>query len=202
MSKNILPTKEEIAEELKQITIYPSGKKNQGSKPINGEEALKEESLGKTNGYRIAFGVIATVAAASLLRDPEVQPDPTALNQAIGTTGELLMLAGGIIGAMGKEKAQELGRDIQEAWNSGKEARKEFGDQLKTAFVNGVSNTRKEGKKVGKNLQSFTRRTISNLSKNKSSDLEATFEVYRPKQDGKEGVELSYIEFTKRNGRS
>lgn len=202
MSKNILPTKEELVEELKQITIYPSGKNNEGSKPVNGEEALKEESLGKKNGYRIAFGVVASVAAASLLRDPEFQPDPTALNQAVGTAGELLMFAGGVIGAMGKEKAQELGQHVQEAWNEGKEARKEFGDKLKTAFVNGVSNTRKEGKKVGKKLQSFTRKTISNLSKSKSSDLETTFEVYSPKKDGQEGVELSYIEFNKRKGRS
>lgn len=206
MTERKLPTSDEIRKEIENITIYPCGKDNIGKKPVKGEQILSQDNSSRLEkGLRVAGGAAAFAAFCSLIpaetitESGEILYDYSSwLHDNLGTAGQFLTLTGGLAVAGGKV-TQEIVTDMA---SRTKKLINEEGTKLKTSFVNGVSNIRKEGKKVSKKFQSFARRTISKLSKKKSSDLETTFEVYHPKQDGGEGVELSYIEFTKRKGRS
>lgn len=196
MTGRKIASEQEIRDEFSNVTLYPSGKENIGKEPIKGETILEQDKSSKLEkGLRIAGGMAAFVAACSLLQDPidAIEQGPTWLNTMIGTPGEFLTLVGGTLIASGKAGA-ELVKDFADV------AFKKFekdSENLKKDFVKGVANSRKDGLKIGKKFQSYTKEAIESLKGMADSTQE--FEIYRPKRDGGEGVELDERIVTRTN---
>ncbi|MDR1694224.1 MAG: hypothetical protein LBR70_03410 [Lactobacillaceae bacterium] len=188
MTERIIPSDQELLEEMKRTTVYPSGSENIGKEPVTGEKVLEQDKDSKLyKGIRVAAGITAFLTYCSMMGPDEsiadyVNQDPTWLNQMFGTAGEVTLFLGSIAVAGGKH-TQEIVSDVAKAT---KEYFQEEGPKLKEGFVKSLVNARAGGAKLSKRAKSYAKRTIEAIKGDKTEE----FSIYRPRENGEEGVEL------------